>query len=74
MRYMYAVINDAGKCYEVRRSTNYVCDRHYVPIGEVSAKYLSKYYHPIPNIVDSDADFVGRWYADVSHTIEEVSL
>lgn len=76
MKYRYAVINDVGRCYEVQRSTNYVCDKHYVPIGDLIPvyKYLSKYYHPIPNIVDRDSDFLGKWYADVSHTIEEVSL
>lgn len=70
MRHMYAIVNNVGKCYEVHRSTNYVCDQYHVPISEISAKYLSKYYYPIPSIVDSDADFVGKWYYDVNHTIE----
>ena len=74
MRYLYAIINDYGKCYEVRRCTDCVCDPHYVPIKEISAKYLSKYYHPVPNVVDNDADFLGKWYKDFNHTIEEVAL
>ena len=74
MRYMYAVINDIGRCYEVHRSTNAVHDKHYVPVGRISAKYLSNYYYPIPSIVDSDADFIGKWYKDINHTIEEVAL
>ena len=74
MRYMYAVINDSGKCYEVCRRTDCVCDKHFVPIGQVSAKYLSKYYYPMPSVVDNDSDFVGKWYKDFNHTIEEVAL
>lgn len=74
MKYMYAVIDDVGKCYEVHRSTNYVCKKNYVPINEISAQYLSKYYHPMPDIVDNDADFMGKWYKDINHTIEEVAL
>ena len=74
MRYMYAVIDNVGKCYEVHRSTNHVCKKNYVPIGELNPKYLSKYYHPMPDVVVSDADFMGKWYKDIEHTIEEVAL
>lgn len=74
MRYMYAVIDNVGKCYQVHRSTNYVCNKYYVPIREISVKYLSKYYYPMPNVVVSDADFMGKWYKDIDHTIEEVAL
>lgn len=74
MRYMYAIINDVGKCYQVQRTTECKCDKYHVPIREVSAKYLSKYYYPMPDIVDNDADFVGAWYADINHTIKEVTL
>lgn len=71
MRYMYAVINNVGKCYEVRRTTEYLCGKNYVPISDVSARYLSKYYYPMPDVVDNDADFMGKWYKDIDHTIEE---
>lgn len=70
MRYMYAVINDVGKCYQVHRSTNCVCDKYHVPINEISIKYLSKYYYPVPNITYNSSDFIGKWYHDINHTIE----
>ena len=70
MRYMYAIVNDIGRCYEVRRSTDYICNKNYIPIIDISVKYLSKYYYPMPQIVDSGADFIGKWYHDIDHTIE----
>lgn len=70
MRYMYAVVNDIGKCYQVYRSTNCSCDKYHVPVNSISPKYLSKYYYPMPNVVDNDSDFVGKWYYDIDHTIE----
>lgn len=73
MKYIYAVINDIGKCYGVYTTTNCTCDKYHVPISNADMNYLSKYYHPIPQYVDGDFDFVGDWYIDIEHTIKEVA-
>lgn len=72
MSHYYAVIDDAGKCYEVRHSIIPVCDPHYVVISNYSIEYLSKYYWPVLKFVDCDTDFSGDWYLDASHSVKEV--
>lgn len=70
MKYNYAIIDNAGKCYSVRNTVNYVCSPYYVPINQLSTVYLSKYYWPVSDIVDFHNDFNGEWYLDASHTIK----
>lgn len=72
MVYNYALINDAGRCYEVYKTTAYIHDKYHVPIDRVSIDYLFKYYYPMPDIVVNDSDFCGEWYFDVKHQIKEV--
>lgn len=74
--YRYAVINDAGKCYEVYNTTNCTCDEYHVPVKDIKVDYLGKYYYPIPKYVDGEFDFKdGNWYLDFEHKIkiEEVA-
>lgn len=73
MRYNYAIVNDSGRCYELRASTFCICNRLYVPIDGVDYNYLSKYYWPLPEFVDTDEDFSGDWYSDAAHTVKEVA-
>lgn len=69
MKYSYAVVNEVGKCYEVQKSTNYVCDRNYVPLNEFSISYLSKYYYPMAGIIDRPSDFQGSSGMRMPHTL-----
>lgn len=73
MSYCYALIDNSGKCYEVRRMIMRVLRPCYVPIDNVSIDYLSKYYWPIPNFVDCKENFCGQWYLDAGHTIKGVT-
>lgn len=73
MRYNYAVVDDSGKCYDLRTSTFCICDKRHVPIKTITRQYLSKYYWPLPEFVDTDADFTGEWYLDALHTIKGVA-
>lgn len=68
--YRYAVINDAGKCYEIYNTNNYTCDEHHVPVDDINIDYLGKYYHPIAKYVDGEFDFIGNWYLDFEHEIK----
>lgn len=75
MKYHYAIINKVGMCTSVHKSNHCICDPYHVPIEEDNeTKYLEKYYWPILDFVDNDADFNGSWYLDAKHTIEEVAL
>lgn len=75
MKYHYAIIDKVGLCYAIYDTTNCECDPYHIPIdGEDMFKYLSKYYWPVLEFADCNADFQGQWYLDAKHTIKEVSL
>lgn len=69
--YYYAAIEEPdGFCVGVRDTSNYILNRLQVPIPEADGNYLMKYYHPIPDVVESFDDFQGKWYTDAAHTTE----
>lgn len=69
--YYYATIRESdGLCIGVQDTSNYILDRLYVPIPEYNGNYGLKYYHPIPDVVESFEDFQGKWYTDAAHTNE----
>lgn len=68
--YFYASIEDPdGFCWRVRDTSNYILNRLEVPIPEYNVNYAMKYYHPIPDSVESFDDFHGQWYEDADYTI-----
>lgn len=68
--YYYATIRESdGLCIRIRDTSSYILNRIEVPIPEYNGDYLMKYYHPIPEIVESFDDFQGQWYSDAAHTI-----
>lgn len=73
MAYNYAIVDDIGKCYDLRTLTFCFCHKSHVPIESINIKYLSGYYWPLPEFVDDDADFNGKWYSDPAHTVEGVA-
>ena len=72
MRYHYAIVDDIGKCFAVYGSTIIINDQYHIPINKISIDYLSKYYYPIPLVVDFGTDFNGEWYLDIAHSIKGV--
>lgn len=62
MKYKYALVDEAGKCFEVRESTYEVKNSLYVPMSGLDASRLGMYYYPLPRYVDTVEDFVGTWY------------
>ncbi len=68
--YYYAQLDrNTGMCRGIQDTSNYILDPCYVPIETYDSHYLFKYYHPIPETVESFDDFQGQWYSDESHTI-----
>lgn len=73
--YYYASIRESdGLCVGIRDTSDYELDRLTVPIPEYNWDYLMKYYHPIPDNVNSFDDFQGKWYADSAFTVEVPEL
>ena len=72
--YKYAIIMANGLCRGTADTTDYILDRLYVPIPDDTLPYLMKYYHPIPDVVNSFDDFHGKWYADAAFTVEVPEL
>lgn len=73
-QYKYALIEENGLCLGVRDTTDYVLDRLYVPIDDITLPYLMKYYYPIPDSVNDFSDFQGKWYSDAAFTVEVPEL
>ena len=68
--YYYATLNqNTGMCDGLQDTSTFILDPYYVPIEIYDANYLMKYYHPIPETVESFDDFQGQWYRDAAHTI-----
>jgi hypothetical protein len=63
-----------GLCRGVEDATDYILNRLYVPIANDMLPYAMKYYHPIPDVVNSFDDFQGKWYADAQFTVEVPEL
>ena len=72
--FKYAQIMENGLCRGTRDTTDYILDRLFVPIPDHTLPYLMKYYHPIPDVVNSFDDFQGKWYSDAAFTIEAPEL
>lgn len=70
--YKYATIDLKlnGLCRGVADTTDYILSRDHVPIEDDTLNYALKYYHPIPEVVNSHDDFQGKWYTDAAHTNE----
>lgn len=66
--YKYARIRANGLCTAVQDTSTYVLDPLYVPIEDDSVNFALKYYYPIPEEVNSFADFQGLFYYDAAHT------
>ena len=41
MRYNYAIVDETGKCYDLRKSTFCICDKFHVPVNYIDIQYLS---------------------------------
>ena len=67
--YYYAKLNQNGMCTGVQDTSTFILDPYYVPIDTYTLNYCLKYYHPIPETVESFDDFQGQWYSDAAHTI-----
>lgn len=72
--YKYAIVMENGLCRGTEDCTEYILNRLYVPVEDVSLPYLMKYYHPIPDTVTSFSDFQGKWYTDSTFTVEVPEL
>lgn len=72
--YKYAIVRENGLCTSTEDCTDYILNRLYVPVDDVSLPYLMKYYYPIPAAVTSFADFQGKWYYDAAHQNEVAEL
>jgi hypothetical protein len=66
--YKYAQLMSDGLCIGLQDTSDYFLDPLYIPIEDDSIDYLLKYYHPIPETVNSFADFQGLFYLDAAHT------
>lgn len=74
--YKYAIIRDLtnGLCLGTQDTSNYILNPAYVPIEDDDAGYELNYYWPIPSVVNSFADFQGKWYTDAEHQNEATHL
>lgn len=66
--YKYARIRTNGLCTAIQDTSDYILDPLYVPIEDNSVNFALKYYYPIPEEVNSFADFQGLFYYDAAHT------
>lgn len=66
--YKYARIRTNGLCTGIQDTSTYVLDPLYVPIEDNTVNFALKYYYPIPEEVNSFADFQGLFYYDAAHT------
>lgn len=66
--YKYARLMENGMCRAISDTTNYILNPLYVPITDDSVNFALKYYYPIPEEVNSFADFQGLFYYDAAHT------
>lgn len=66
--YKYAFINTSGLCIGMQDTSDLYLDPRFVPIEDDSVDFLLKYYWPIPETVNSFADWQGLFYLDAVHT------
>ena len=67
--YKYARLRlSDGICRAITDTSEYILSPEYVPITDDSVNFLRKYYYPIPEEVNSFADFQGLFYYDAAHT------
>lgn len=68
--YKYAILdlNRNGRCRGTMDTSTRELRPDYVPIEDDSIDFPMKYYYPIPEEVNSFADFQGLFYLDAAHT------
>ena len=67
--YKYVKIRTTdGLCFGNADTSEYILDPMYVPVEEILPNFALKYYYPIPEEVNSFADFQGLFYHDAAHT------
>lgn len=66
--YKYAELRTNGLCVGVQDTSAYILNPLLVPIEDDTINFGLKYYYPIPEEVNSFADFQGLFYYDAAHT------
>lgn len=69
--YKYAIIRASdGRCRGTQDTSDFILDPLYVPIENDEFNFYGKYYHPIPETVNSFDDFQGKWYTSSTYETE----